>query len=189
MGYSVRFRNNPLFHIIFDLVLFSIEAEAKEEIQPNCVPVSFDDGDRRQVPIPNIRILPDHFTNLYELASATRDQSGTTRNKLLPSMTDLKFASSSRHSNWDQSMNDVKMTRTSARVRHHSAIDRPSSLMSSSLASFIPTKRVARINSRVPTTSSPEKKIEDERIQTDSISDRKGKWDNNELYGFSPVTI
>ncbi|KAG5442884.1 hypothetical protein CSKR_105169 [Clonorchis sinensis] len=49
-----------------------VEASVDEIMGPRCVAVDFDDGDHRQVPIDNIRMLPDHFTNLYQLASETR---------------------------------------------------------------------------------------------------------------------
>ncbi|TPP57446.1 Serine rich repeat protein, partial [Fasciola gigantica] len=163
-------------------------AEPKEDIQPNSVPVGFDDGDRRQVPISSIRILPDHFTNLYELVSVTSDHGGTSQNDLLPSATDLKFGLTSRHSHLDQPINGTKLARSNVRARHHSAIERPSALVSAGLNDYVPTKRVGRITSRVTTNSTMTgvvKKFEEpdslfERMQTDSISDRK-EWSNPQL--------
>lgn len=46
-----------------------VEAESDDQVQMGCVAVDFDDGDHRQVPLHNIRLLPDHFANLHQLAN------------------------------------------------------------------------------------------------------------------------
>ncbi|VDP85934.1 unnamed protein product [Echinostoma caproni] len=173
------------------------QAEPKEEIQPNCVPVSFDDGDRRQVSVPHIRILPDHFTNLYELASVTNDPGGLGRSDLLPSVTDFNLGVTSRQSDVDQAaLNGAESARptTTGRVRHHSAIDQPCTRMNSSnLTEFIRSKRAARTVQRVPSISvQRERKSEPpdspmDQVKFESVSDKKEASCSSARYPTEPT--
>ncbi|CAL8084024.1 unnamed protein product [Calicophoron daubneyi] len=98
--------SEQLAHILYPGTV--VEPEEKERIQINYVPVDFDDGDHRQVCIQNIRMLPDHFTNLHELASSTGGQGVC---DLMTEFIDLTSPTGSSD------------RRTSARIRRHSAVD------------------------------------------------------------------
>ncbi|KER21437.1 hypothetical protein T265_15091, partial [Opisthorchis viverrini] len=86
-----------------------VEASVDEIVGPRCVAVDFDDGDHRQVPIDHIRMLPDHFTNLYQLASETRGKG--------LSSPFLQATSPSRRSFLDPHPTCSGLKR---RIRHHS---------------------------------------------------------------------
>ncbi|KAA3682518.1 uncharacterized protein DEA37_0012865 [Paragonimus westermani] len=97
-----------------------VESETESQTRPGCVAVDFDDGDHRQVPIHNIRMLPDHFTNLYELANSTDDQELVNQLIQVTSPTRLPITTETkRHASGG-------VLRVGARVRHHSAVDRAS---------------------------------------------------------------
>ncbi|KAF7261300.1 hypothetical protein EG68_01108 [Paragonimus skrjabini miyazakii] len=94
-----------------------VESETESQMQPGCVAVDFDDGDHRQVPIHNIRMLPDHFTNLYELANSTDDQELVNQLIQVTSPTRLPVTTDTKRRAFDG------MLRAGTRVRHHSAVD------------------------------------------------------------------
>lgn len=87
-----------------------ISAESNKQICGDCVSVDFDDGDHMQIPIYKLRILPDYFTNLYEVRRFTGDQTIGNLNLFLGT---AKPTSKSR-----------------SRFRRHSAADDRSNLFS-----------------------------------------------------------
>ncbi|VEL11429.1 unnamed protein product [Protopolystoma xenopodis] len=60
-------------HLLSWLPFVVILADPEDRLESGCVPIDFDDGDHRQVPISRVRRLPDHFSNLCELAQIAPD--------------------------------------------------------------------------------------------------------------------
>ncbi|CAH8561856.1 unnamed protein product [Schistosoma turkestanicum] len=92
------------------------------------VPVDFDDGDHRQVPLTDLRILPDYFTNLCELINITGENN---INSLIPCFISSNYLSphhdnnnNNDNSNSNNNNNHGKQTeKFVSRTRRHSDLD------------------------------------------------------------------
>ncbi|KAH8862820.1 Trinucleotide repeat-containing gene 18 protein [Schistosoma japonicum] len=89
----------------------------EQRINNDCVPVDFDDGDHRQVPITDLRILPDYFTNLCELIAITGERN-------INSLTPCFFSSNlSLNGSINNRNSSEKNGRIISRIRRHSDLD------------------------------------------------------------------
>ncbi|KAK4475020.1 hypothetical protein MN116_000758 [Schistosoma mekongi] len=89
----------------------------EQHINNDCVPVDFDDGDHRQVPITDLRILPDYFTNLCELIAITGESN-------INNLTPCFFSSNlNLNGNSNDKNGSEKHGRITSRIRRHSDVD------------------------------------------------------------------
>ncbi|VDO94591.1 unnamed protein product, partial [Schistosoma margrebowiei] len=93
------------------------DSNEQQHINNDCVPVDFDDGDHRQVPLTDLRILPDYFTNLCELINITGENN---INCLTHCLISSDYLSLRHHSNNNNNNNNDKFV---SRMRRHSDLD------------------------------------------------------------------
>ncbi|XP_018647103.1 serine-rich repeat protein, putative, partial [Schistosoma mansoni] len=95
------------------------DPDEQQHINNDCVPVDFDDGDHRQVPLTDLRILPDYFTNLCELINITGENN---INCLTPCLISSDYLSLRHDSNINNN-NGKDNGKFVSRIRRHSDLD------------------------------------------------------------------
>ncbi|CAH8868835.1 unnamed protein product [Trichobilharzia szidati] len=135
------------------------KADSPEDVNRDLVPVDFDDGDHREVPVSGLRILPDYFTNLCELANVTGGEpnimNGLISSNSVNSVSNAFVSRMRRHSGVDRtirrlsnhswSLSETPISLCSSQASTTSVANSTSSLLEDN--SYNPNPRVSRTKS------------------------------------------